>query len=64
MIRHNNYTTLLLVLIVLILLVGVGIAIYYVFDLDWFARETTLGIYKEMEIYSEQSNNQGTIEKA
>lgn len=46
MIRTGKYTTLLLVIIVLILLFGVGIAIYYVLELDWFDKKP-VQIYKE-----------------
>lgn len=47
MVRMTNYTTFLLVLIVLILLIGVGIAVYYVLDLDWFEK-------LPVQIYNEQ----------
>ena len=47
MVKMTNYTTFLLVLIVLILLVGVGIAVYYVLDLDWFEK-------LPVQIYNEQ----------
>lgn len=45
MLRTSKYTTILLVLIVIILLFGVGVAVYYVLDLDWFN--------KKVDIYSE-----------
>lgn len=60
--RRSNYTTLLLVLIVIILLFGVGIAIYYVLDLDWFAKKT-VDIYNELNIYNEQIQNDVTVKK-
>ena len=47
MLRTNNSTTILLVIIVIILLMGVGIAIYYVLDLDWFKFEP-VKIYTEV----------------
>lgn len=52
MLRTNNYTTILLVLIVIILLVGVGIAIYYVLDLDWFNKKP-VQIYNEVQPYTQ-----------
>lgn len=54
MLRVNNYTTILLVVIVMILLAGVGIAVYYVLDLDWFKKP-------QVEIYKESNNNAETI---
>lgn len=48
--RTSNYTTALLVVIVIILLFGVGIAIYYVLDLDWFEA-------KQLEIYTQNDLN-------
>ena len=45
MIRATNYTTFLLILIVLVLIVGVGVAAYYVLDLEWF--KNPIVIYKE-----------------
>ena len=49
MLRTNNSTTILLVIIVIILLMGVGIAIYYVLDLDWIKFEP-IKIYTEVPI--------------
>lgn len=60
--RTNNYTTLLLVLIVIILLFGVGIAIYYVLDLDWFAKKP-VDIYNEIGVYNEQLKQEVKIKK-
>ena len=51
MIRVGNYTTILLVIIVAILLFGVGIAVYYVLDLDWFSS-------RPVEIYNEPGVSQ------
>lgn len=51
--RTSKYTTILLVVIVIILLFGVGIALYYVLDLDWFDKKP-VDIYKEVNIYNEQ----------
>jgi len=54
MIKTNNYITALLILIVIMLLIGVGIAVYYVLDLDWFDK-TPVEIYNEVQVYQEQS---------
>ena len=62
MIRTNNYTTFLLCLIVIILLVGVGIAVYYVLELDWFEKKP-VDIYKEIQVYKEQPNVETIIKK-
>lgn len=62
MLRANNYTTILLVLIVIILFVGVGVALYYVLDLDWFEKKP-VDIYNEVGVYQEQSNTEIKIEK-
>ena len=63
MLRRSNYTTLLLVMIVLILLIGVGIAIYYVLDLDWFSK-APVSIYNEqVKPYVEQPKVDVKIEK-
>ena len=51
MVRRANYTTLLLFLIVIILLFGVGIALYYVLDLDWVSKYY-------VQIYNEANSNQ------
>ena len=53
MIRTNNFITFLLTLIVLVLIVGVGVAIYYVLDLDWFDKKP-IEIYNEVQPYIEQ----------
>lgn len=58
MIGTGRYTTLLLVVIVIILLFGVGIALYFVLDLDWFNKEKVTPYveqqpvtpYKEVEV--------------
>ncbi len=57
--RRSNYTTLLLVLIVIILLFGVGIAIYYVLDLDWFAKRPA----QMVDIYNETQKNDVQVKK-
>ena len=57
--RRSNYTTLLLVLIVIILLFGVGIAIYYVLDLDWFAKKAA----QMVDIYDETQKNDVQVKK-
>lgn len=62
MLRTNNYTTLLLVLIVIILLVGVGIALYYVLDLDWFSKPN-IQVYDEVKPYVENTIPQNTVVK-
>lgn len=53
MLRMTNYTTWLLVLIIIILLIGVGVAIYYVLDLDWFDNKGKQEIPKEVVVYTE-----------
>ena len=60
--RRSNYTTLLLVLIVIILLFGVGIAIYYVLDLDWFAKKPPQ-IDNDVNIYNEIQNTDVQVKK-
>lgn len=56
MITRNNYTTILLIIIITILLMGLGVAIYYVLDLDWFSKQP-------IDIYNENSNVQVKVEK-
>lgn len=51
MLRRSNYTTLLLSLIVILLFVALGIALYYVLELDWFSKEN-------IQIYNESNSNQ------
>ena len=60
--RASRYTTLLLVIIVLILLFGVGIAIYYVLDLDWFEKNP-VDIQDDVNVYKELPNVQIKTEK-
>ena len=62
MFRQNNYTTILLTVIVLLLLLGVGVAVYYVLDLDWFTKKP-IDIYNELDVYGEQLTNQVIIKK-
>lgn len=62
MIRANNHITILLVLIVIMLLIGVGIALYYVLDLDWFEKKP-VDIYNEVGEYQEQLNTGIKIKK-
>lgn len=47
MLRTNNNITILLIAIVIMLFIGLGVAIYYVLDLDWFEG-------KPVDIYNEQ----------
>ena len=58
MVGRNNSTTMLLFVIVLILLMGLGVAIYYVLELDWFSKKPV-----EVKPYSEQQNIEAKIEK-
>ena len=60
MIRANNYITFLLVLIVIILVFGVGLAIYYVLDLNWFGKK--VDIYAENIIPNEQIETKQRVE--
>lgn len=60
--RRSNYTTLLLVLIVIILLFGVGIAIYYVLDLDWFSKQP-VNVYNELDVYKEPTESEVIVKK-
>lgn len=53
----SKYTTILLISIVMILLFGVGIALYYVLDLDWFEKNPV-----EIDIYKESQNVQIKVE--
>lgn len=62
MLGANNYTTALLALIVIILLLGVGIALYYVLDLNWFD-STTVQVYDELNENKEQSKPEIKVEK-
>lgn len=55
--RTSKYTTILLIAIVIILLFGVGIALYYVLDLDWFEKNPS-----EINVYKEKPNAEVKIE--
>ncbi|MBQ8043600.1 MAG: hypothetical protein IJ272_05565 [Clostridia bacterium] len=62
MIRTSKYITLLLIIIVIMLLIGLGVAIYYVLDLDWFDKKP-VDIYNELQVYQEQLKGEVKIEK-
>ena len=52
MLGRKNHVTVLLVIIVITLFIGVGVAMYYVFDLDWFEKKP-VDIYKESQTCNE-----------